>query len=85
MKSYVIHAYLGYNIVAVQQITDTISIIRQMSRWSTSVIDSTHCVNKAILCSAIHGVNHISDEVLNSLDEQIKISAYPVLYKSLRR
>jgi hypothetical protein len=38
-----------------------------------SVIDSIHCCNKAILCLGSNDVNSIGEEVLNSLDGQIKI------------
>jgi hypothetical protein len=41
-----------------------------MSGNSTSVIDSTHCRNKAILCSGNNDVEHIH-EVHNSLDYEI--------------
>jgi hypothetical protein len=46
-----------------------------MSEKSISVIDSTYYINKVILCS---GSNGISEEVLNSLDGENKISVDPV-------
>jgi hypothetical protein len=45
----VIHAYLGYDIGAVQQeLVDIASLSKKMSGKSTSGIDFTHCINKEI-------------------------------------
>jgi hypothetical protein len=50
ITSCVIRACLGNNIVAVEtQITGTGLLIKEISRKSTSIIDSTHGINKAIL------------------------------------
>jgi hypothetical protein len=43
-----------------------------MSEKGWSVIDSTRCINKAILCSWSSDVNHIGEQVVNSVDGQIK-------------
>jgi hypothetical protein len=47
-----------------RELLDTAPIITNISRKSTSVIDSTRCVNKAILYSENTDVNHIDQEVL---------------------
>jgi hypothetical protein len=45
------HACLGNNIVAVPgQLLSTASQIKEMCGKSMSVIDFSHCTNKAILC-----------------------------------
>jgi hypothetical protein len=73
----VIHAYLGYSIIALQkQLIGTALLIKEKSGNSTSITDSTHCISKATLCSGNNDVNHIS-EGLNSFDKQIKIGAHP--------
>jgi hypothetical protein len=43
-----------------------------MSPISASVIDSTHCIIKAILCSGNNDVEHMSEEIAKSLGGQIK-------------
>jgi hypothetical protein len=40
--------------------------MKEISGKNTSITDFTHCINKAVLCSGYN--NHISEEVLNSLD-----------------
>jgi hypothetical protein len=42
-----------------------------------SVIDSAHWINKAILYSRNNDVEDVRDEVLDSLDGKIKVSADP--------
>jgi hypothetical protein len=64
MKGDVIHAYLSYNIIAIQkQFMVISSLLKEMSGKSTSVIDSTHCISKAVLCSGSN-VEHIREEIL---------------------
>jgi hypothetical protein len=76
MKGGVVHAYLDYVIVAIQkQLTRIALLIEQMSGKCTSLIDSTRCINKTVLWSGSNVVDHINDEVLNSLYGKIKISA----------
>jgi hypothetical protein len=54
----------GCNIVAIeQQLMGTASLIKEMSGKRTSVIDSTHCITKAILCPGNNDVDHTSKEV----------------------
>jgi hypothetical protein len=60
-----------------------VSPIKETSGKSTSVIDSTHCVYKEILCYSV--VDHVNNEVLNSLDGQLKIIIDPILYRRLLR
>jgi hypothetical protein len=45
-----------------------------MSENNATVIDCTYCINKEMLCSGSNDVNHVSEEVLNSLDGQIERS-----------
>lgn len=52
----------------------------EISGKSTSVIDSTHCFSTVVLCSGRNDVNHDSEEALNSLAGQIKISVHPILF-----
>jgi hypothetical protein len=81
IKGHGIHACLGYNIIGNQkQLMCIALLIKQMSGKSTSVIDPTHCINKALLCLGSN-VNHSSEKVLNSLEGQIKINIDPILYR----
>jgi hypothetical protein len=50
----------------------TASLIEKIYGESLSVVDSTHCINKAILCQRINDVDHISKEVLETVDGQMK-------------
>lgn len=52
-----------------------------MSRQSTSVIDSMHCINEAILCLGSNDADRIS-EVLGSLNGLIKISVDATQYSA---
>jgi hypothetical protein len=64
----VFHACLRYKTVAIQKYFMGIALpIKEMPSKSTPVIGSTHCINKAILCSGTNGVHHAS-EVLNILE-----------------
>jgi hypothetical protein len=73
IKNDVTHANLGYDIIAIQQQFMTIaSLIKELSGKSTSVIESTHRINVANLCSGNNDVHHVREEVLNGLDRQIK-------------
>jgi hypothetical protein len=80
-KGYAIHAFLGCNIIVIQkQLTGIASLIKKMSGKNASVINSTYCSNKAVVCSWNNNVDHTS-EVLNSLDRQITISIDPILHR----
>jgi hypothetical protein len=47
----VIHAHLCYSTAGIQkQFMSIASPVKEMSRKSTSIIDSTQCINCAILC-----------------------------------
>jgi hypothetical protein len=61
---------------------DIVLINTKMSGESTSIIDSTFCSNKTILCLGNNDVDHISEGVLNSLEGQDKINLDPILYRS---
>jgi hypothetical protein len=50
----------------------TASLMKEMSGESLSVIDSIHSINKAILCSRSNDANCIREEILNTLDKQVK-------------
>jgi hypothetical protein len=64
---------LAINIVTIQkQLTGIASLIKDMSGKSTSLIGSARFINEAILCSRNNDADHISEEVCNSLDGQIK-------------
>jgi hypothetical protein len=63
-----------YNINAIQELMGIASLIKKMLGKTTPVIDSTYGINKTVLCSGNSDVDHVSDEVLNSADIQIKIS-----------
>jgi hypothetical protein len=67
----VIHLYLGYKIVAFQHLMCSASLIKEMTIKSTSVIDSTYCIVKAVLCSGNNHVDNISEQVLSGLDVHI--------------
>jgi hypothetical protein len=45
-------------------------LIMEMSEKGTSAIESTQSINKEMLCPWSNDVDHISEEVLNSLDGQ---------------
>jgi hypothetical protein len=59
-----------------KQLTGISLLIKAMSRKSLSTINSTHSINKAVLCSVSNDVSSIS-EALKSLDEETKINADP--------
>jgi hypothetical protein len=46
---------------------------------STSVGGPKRCIDKAILCSGTTDVDHISGEILNSLERQSKMCIHAVL------
>jgi hypothetical protein len=74
IKGNVIHACLGYNIIAIQeQLMGIASLIKEILGKSISIINSTYCVNRAILCSGNIDVK----EVLSSLDRHKD----PILYR----
>jgi hypothetical protein len=76
-----IHECLGCNITATPtQLMGIASLIKETSGKNICVADSTHCINKAMLCSGGNVVDHISEEILNSLDEHIKVSVDPTPY-----
>jgi hypothetical protein len=66
--------YLGFEIIAFQtQHMGSASLLNEVSGNSISVIDFTHCINKAILFLG-NNVDRISEEGLNSVGGPIKIS-----------
>lgn len=46
-----------------------------MSGKSIPLIESTHCISIEILWSDGNDIDHVNEEVLNSLYRQIKVSA----------
>jgi hypothetical protein len=44
--------------ITIQQLLGITSLIQEMSEKSAFIIDSTHCINKVILCSGKNDVNH---------------------------
>jgi hypothetical protein len=54
---------LPYNILAIQQLMGTASLIKEMSARRAAVTDSTHCINNKILCSGKKDIDHTSDKV----------------------
>jgi hypothetical protein len=50
----------------------TALLIRGTSGESLSAIDSAHYISKVILCPRHNDVHHISEDVLNSPDAQVK-------------
>jgi hypothetical protein len=52
---------------------------------STFIFDPVHWINKVVLCSGSNGVYHISEEVRNNHDEQIKTSVNPTLHARFYR
>lgn len=48
-------------------------LIKAISGKGTSVVNFVYYFNKEILCSGNSDADHVSDEALNSFDEQIKI------------
>jgi hypothetical protein len=78
----VIPAYLWYNIIAIQKQLMVIgSLITEISGECTSVTDSIRCSNKAVLCFGSNDVDHIREEVVNSLDGRIKMDVDPIPYR----
>jgi hypothetical protein len=59
----------------------TAPLINEMLKKCTYEIDSTYCINEAILCSGNNDVDHISEEVRNNVDEQMQTRADPFLYR----
>jgi hypothetical protein len=57
----------------------TAAIINDMSGKSPVVIDSTHCVNKVVLCSGSNDVEYISEIAFTSINGQTKKSVDPTL------
>jgi hypothetical protein len=56
-------------------------LIKEMSRESTSITDSTFCINKAISCPGNADDDQVSEEVLNGLQGQIERSVDRFLYR----
>jgi hypothetical protein len=64
IKVHRIHAYLGYNIIGNQKQFMCIALlIKEMWGKSMSVIDRTHCINKAILCSVKKFLTALKDKL----------------------
>jgi predicted molibdopterin-dependent oxidoreductase YjgC len=69
-----------------KQFTSIASLIKVMSQKSTSVINSARCTNKVnFMLKKCNDVNHISEEVFNSLDSQNKMCVDPFCIGLLRR
>jgi hypothetical protein len=67
------HACLGSVIVAnPKQFTSTVPLIQEISGENLFAIDSTLCINKAILCPRRDDADHVSEEVHNRLNGQVK-------------
>jgi hypothetical protein len=61
--------YLGYNTVAIRkQLMGISSVVKEMPGKSTSVTDSTHFVNKAVLWTGSNDMDYISEDVLSGVD-----------------
>jgi hypothetical protein len=54
-------------------------IIKELSGKGTSVVDSTHCIDRANLCSGNNDIDRIIEEVPSSLEGQIGIRPDPIL------
>jgi hypothetical protein len=66
MKTDVIHAYLGYNIVAIKHTSGHfITNFKAISGKSASVNVATYCLNKVALCSASNVFDNIDKEIRN--------------------
>jgi hypothetical protein len=50
-------------------------LIKEMSRKSEPLIESTYCISTEVLCSGSKDTDHVNEEDFNSLYRQIKISA----------
>lgn len=73
IKHNVVYGYLGYIIIIIKkQLIGNVSLINVKSGKSTSI-------NKKNLSSRSNDVNLISEEVLNSLDGQTKLSEDHIL------
>jgi hypothetical protein len=62
----------------------TILLIKETPEKSLSLIYSTHCNNKAALCTGSNNADHFRADVLNSLDGKIKISVNPFQHRFLQ-
>jgi hypothetical protein len=61
----VIHAHLGYSIVAIQkELMGFVSPIKELSERSIPVIDYTHYINEVMLCLGSNDVDLVSEKVL---------------------
>jgi hypothetical protein len=73
-------AYLGYKIVVIQiHLQGFVSLIEERSGNTMSVIESTRCINEAIIYSRISDVGHDSEELFKCFDRKIKISLDKIL------
>jgi hypothetical protein len=79
LESGEIHACLDFNIIAIQ--TQLMSIASLIKEWQGKCIcnSSTHCINKAILRPRNNELDHVSEEVHNNFNGQIKVSVDPIL------
>jgi hypothetical protein len=80
----VIHAYndvITAIIKPMKRLPDIASLNMEKSRKSTSVFDSMHCINEAILFLGNNEAYRISEEALSSLKEPIK-SVYATLHSA---
>jgi hypothetical protein len=62
MKGELIHAYLDYNVVDIEQLTGIVSLTNETSGKSIYVADCTHRINKSTLYSGNSDVNRISEK-----------------------
>lgn len=65
--------YVGSNIIDIsEQLTNTASLFKEMSGESQPVIESRRCINKTILCQRSNDVDHVSEDVFNTLSGLVK-------------
>jgi hypothetical protein len=76
--NYISHTHLGSNADAVpEQLINTALLITETPGEGLFVVDSTYYIlyiNKATLCPRENDVHHISEYVLNSLEEEVKLN-----------
>lgn len=64
--------YLGNNNIAIPEQLTALPHLRKCLK-SLPVLDSTHYINVAVLSPRNTNADHISEQVLNSLDREVKI------------
>jgi hypothetical protein len=64
-------AYLAHNVITIsEQLTNTAILIKEISGESLSLIDSTNCIKRVILCWRSNDIEYITKEVPNNFDGQ---------------